>query len=80
MLISWVAINNDPLARQWPESDYRLDDGKPVPGPTLTVLLDEDSPFAGTIRDVVLVHRETKGTEHDREDHSSRIKQRGISK
>ena len=67
VLISWIAVNNDPFERQWPEGGYRLVDGDPVPGPTLTVLLDEDSPFAGTIRDVVLLHRKTAGTEHERE-------------
>ena len=67
VLISWIAVNNDPFERQWPESGYRLVDGEPVPGPTLTVLLDEDSPFAGMIRDVVLLHRKTKGAEHERE-------------
>ena len=67
VLVSWVAVNNDPFERQWPESGYRLVDGEPVPGPTLTVLLDEDSPFAGTIRDVVLLHRRTTGAEQERE-------------
>ena len=67
VLVSWIAVNNDPFERQWPESGYRLADGKPVPGPTLTVLLDEDSPFAGTISDVVLLHRKTTSAEHERE-------------
>ena len=67
MLISWIAVNNDPFERQWPESGYRLVDGEPVPGPTLTVLLDEESPFADTIRDVVLLHRRTTGADHERE-------------
>ena len=67
VLISWIAVNNDPFERQWPEGAYRLVDGEPVSGPTLTVLLDEESPFAGTIRDVVLLHRKTTGAEHERE-------------
>ena len=67
VLISWVAINNDPFERQWPEGGYRLVDGKPVPGPTLTVLDDADSPYAGTIGDVVLLYRETRDAAHDRE-------------
>ena len=67
VLISWIAVNNDPFERQWLGGGYRLVDGEPVPGPTLTVLLDEESPFAGTIRDVVLLHRKTKGAEHERE-------------
>ena len=67
VLISWVAINNDPFERQWPEGGYRLVDGKPVPGPTLTVLDDAGSPYAGMIGDVVLLHRETRDAAHDRE-------------
>ena len=70
VLISWVAVNNDPFEREWPEGSYRLVDGDPVPGPTLTVLTDEDSRFAGTIGDVVLLHRDTEGAGHDRERHS----------
>ena len=67
VLISWVAINNDPFERQWPERSYRLVEGEPVPGPTLTVLRDEESPFVGTIRDAVLLHGKTSGPEHERE-------------
>ena len=67
VLISWIAVNNDPFERQWPEGGYRFVDGEPVPGPTLTVLLDEESPFARTIRDVVLLHRKATGAEHERE-------------
>ena len=70
MLISWVAVNNDPFEREWPEGSYRLVDGDPVPGPTLTVLTDEDSRFAGTIGDVVLLHRDTEGAGHGRERHA----------
>ena len=43
VLISWVAVNNDPYEWKTDQNAYRLVDGKPVPGPTLTVLLDEDS-------------------------------------
>ena len=67
VLVSWIAVNNDPYEREWHQSAYRLVDGEPVPGPTLTVLLDGDSPFTGTIRDVVLLHRRTEGAEDERE-------------
>ena len=67
VLVSWIAVNNDPYEREWHQSAYRLVDGEPVPGPTLTVLLDEDSPFTGTIRDVVLLHRRAEGAEDERE-------------
>ena len=43
VLISWVAVNNDPYEWKTDQNAYRLVDGKPVPGPTLTVLLGEDS-------------------------------------
>ena len=67
VLISWVAVNNDPFEREWPRSDYRLVNGEPVPGPTLTLLLDEDFLSAGEIREVVLLYRKTGSTEDERE-------------
>ena len=67
VLVSWVAINNDPFERQLRGGDFRLVDGEPTPGPTLTLLFDDSSPFAGTIRDVVLLHRGTAKAEDDRE-------------
>ena len=70
VLISWIAVNNDPFEREWPRHTYRIADGEPVPGPTLTVLLDEDSPFAGAIDEAVLLHRRTKGAEDERERHA----------
>jgi transcriptional regulator with AAA-type ATPase domain len=66
VLLSWVAVNNDPYERER-DRRYRLVNGQPVPGPTLTLLFDEDSPFAGRIRDVVLLHRSTDGDEDTRE-------------
>ena len=67
VLISWIAVNNDPYEREWHQSAWRLVGGEPVPGPTLTVLFDEDSSFAGTIREVVLLHRRIEGAETERE-------------
>jgi hypothetical protein len=49
VLISWIAVNNDPYERVRASRDYRLVDGKPVPGPTLTLLFDEDSPYRGRL-------------------------------
>ena len=67
VLISWIAVNNDPYERKLPEHNtYRLVDGKPVPGPTLTVLLDSESPFAGKIGEAVFLHQEGRGTENER--------------
>ena len=48
VLISWVAINNDPYEDKRPN----------VPGPTLTLLFDPDSPHKGQVGDVVLLHRQ----------------------
>lgn len=54
VLISWVAVNNDPYERERSGGSFRLVDGAPVPGPTLTLLFDPESPYAGTVSDVVL--------------------------
>ena len=67
VLISWVAVNNDPFERQWGKGAYRLEDGEPVPGPTLTVLFDKDSLYANEISEVVLLHRRAEGAEDERE-------------
>ena len=59
VLISWVAVNNDP---------YEPNKGSPpVPGPTLTLLFDESSPYKDRVRDVVLLRREEAGQGGDRE-------------
>jgi transcriptional regulator with AAA-type ATPase domain len=65
VLVSWIAVNNDPYERE--AGGYRFVNGQPVPGPTLTLLFDEDSSLAGQIRDVVLLHRQTNGSEDERE-------------
>lgn len=57
VLLTWVAVNNDPYEREGKSGLPRLVDGAPVPGPTLTLLCDEESPYAGRISDVVLLHR-----------------------
>jgi DNA-binding NtrC family response regulator len=54
VLITWVAVNNDPYERERSGGSFRLVDGAPVPGPTLTLLFDPESPYAGTVSDVVL--------------------------
>ena len=67
VLITWVAINNDPYERVFKSPDYRLVDGAAVPGPTLTLLCDEESKYAGVVRDVVLLHRQPTGPSAERE-------------
>ena len=59
VLISWVARANDP---------YRKDrDGRDVPGPTLTLLFDDDSPYKGRVQNAVLLHTEGDPTEELKE-------------
>lgn len=67
VLMSWIAVNNDPFERERGKASYRLVDGQPIPGPTLALLFDAESPFAGAIRDVVLLHRQVAGADGDRE-------------
>ncbi len=50
VLISWVAVNNDPFEEKRPN----------VPGPTLTLLFDKNSPHKGDVGDVVLLHRQAE--------------------
>ena len=57
VLVSWVAVNNDPYERERSTGQYRLVENQPIPGPTLTLLYDQESPYAGRIRDVVLFSR-----------------------
>ena len=52
-MISWVAVNNDPF--EDPRPNQPTED-TPL-GPTLTLLLDDDSPHKGNVADVVLLHR-----------------------
>src|SRR3954447_4397691 len=65
VLVSWVAVNNDPYERDGKSGANRLVDGSPVPGPTLTLLFDEESPVAGQVKDVVLLHRRTTEASDD---------------
>ena len=67
VLISWVAVNNDPFERERGKASYVLVGGTPVPGPTFTLLFDEESPWVGRVHDVVLLHREAAGKDGERE-------------
>lgn len=59
VLVSWVALNNDPfeLAR----GERQLLDGQPILGPTLTLLFDEESEYRGKIKDVVILAMRRSG-------------------
>lgn len=67
VLITWVAVNNDPYERDAGTGSPRLVNGERVPGPTLTLLCDDESCYAGRISDVVLLHRSSGGGEPSRE-------------
>lgn len=67
VLVSWVAINNDPFERNTKTGEFTLDGGQPIPGPTLTLLFDSDSLYAGRVRNVVLLHRKIEGEDDAKE-------------
>lgn len=58
VLISWVAVNNDPFARIRDSREYRLVGGSPIPGPTLNLLFGDESTLRGMVKDVVLFYRQ----------------------
>ncbi len=51
ILVSWIAFQNDPFESR-PDNK-----GNPIPGPTLTLLFDKESPFQDKIKDVVILCR-----------------------
>ena len=53
VLLTWLATRNDPFERIDSGGAVR-DPGKPVPGPTLTLLTDPASSYAGKITDLVV--------------------------
>jgi len=67
VLVSWIAVNNDPYERDGKGGSLRLIEGREIMGPTLTLLFDPDSPYKGTVSDLVLFHRHTADGEDGRE-------------
>src|SRR5689334_12837921 len=57
VLLSWIAVNNDPYERDPKSRVYQSANGKKIPGPTLTLLFDEESPYKDCVRDVIFFHR-----------------------
>lgn len=57
VLISWVAVNNDPYERGRDGAAK----SPPVPGPTMSLLFGERSPYRGLVADVVLLHGDAGG-------------------
>jgi len=83
VLVSWVAINNDPFEREFKTGKFRQVDGTKIFGPTLTLLCDEASPYVDRIKDVVLLHRNFSGQGAEREqravqDTVDELKRRGF--
>ncbi len=67
VLVSWIAVNNDPYERDTKTGEFNLDGGQPVPGPTLTFLFDAESPYIGKVKDIVLLHRTGDGQDDAKE-------------
>lgn len=55
VLVSWVAVNNDPYERDRATGAYRTLDGRFIDGPTLNLLTDPDSPYAGRVTDFAML-------------------------
>lgn len=73
VLLSWVAVNNDPYERERGTGVWRRDQaGQHTPGPTLTLLFDEQSKYRGQIKDFVLFHRIDHDTGAGEEGRSAR--------
>lgn len=73
VLVSWIARNNDPFERDQPRGHKADRDQpppiattKPVDGPTLMLLTDPESPYAGRVSDVVLFQQGGAEAEVDR--------------
>lgn len=78
VLLSWVAVNNDPYERERDAGSFRLVNGHAVPGPTLTLLFDEECPFAGQFKDVVFLHRRSTDKTDERESRAAAETQAAI--
>ncbi len=68
VLVSWVAVNNDPYERNRDRTYRKNAAGDYVLGPTLTVLTESSSPWAGKIDTVVLLHRWSASGDSAKED------------
>lgn len=65
-LISWIAVHNDPFEKSYPSGEYVKDDeGKRIPGPTLTVLFHSSSPYRGDISAVHLLYQSSEVNDDD---------------
>lgn len=62
VLLTWLGLHNDPYQNANSRQVKTVEDQK-VPGPTLTLLFDEASPYRGKIRDLVIFYRANKEKE-----------------
>jgi hypothetical protein len=56
VLVSWVAVANDPYERERGDRDFRKENGRFISGPTLGLLTDPESPYPGRVTDFVMLH------------------------
>ncbi len=67
VLLTWLATRNDPFERVKSGGPFRETPDGPVPGPTLTLLTDPASPYAGQVTDIVVLRQGgTEAAMHDR--------------
>ena len=57
VLVTWLATRNDPYERVASGGTLRETPLGPVPGPTLSLLTDPASPYAGQIPDLVVLRQ-----------------------
>ncbi len=67
VLVSWIAVNNDPYERASNSDEFIRQGSELVVGPTLSLLFNPDSEYANKVRDVVLLHRVGDGDKAERE-------------
>ncbi len=67
VLLTWLATRNDPYERVRNGGPFRETPAGPILGPTLTLITDAESPYAGRIQDVVVFRQGGADAEmHDR--------------
>jgi DNA-binding NtrC family response regulator len=74
VLVSWLAVNNDPFEFDRNSNTYKEVNGEQITGPTLTLLEGQHSPFKGQIKDVVIFHRKQAREERAMKDLQAELK------
>lgn len=65
ILLSWIAIKNDPFDSDDRKKKRTTENAERELGPTLSLLFDEESPYCGKIDEILFLHRAGK---HDAEE------------